>query len=114
MLASTDRPIRFLIDQEWYEKAWLRPFARVLRLIPVSPEQRPRELIHALREAGDAVRSGELVCIFAEGQITRTGNLLPFRRGYERIMKDVDAPIIPVHLDNVWGSIFSFERGKFV
>ena len=114
LIASTDRPIRFLIDQEWYEKAWLRPFARVLRLIPVSPEQRPRELIHALREAGDAVRSGELVCIFAEGQITRTGNLLPFRRGYERIMKDVDAPIIPVHLDNVWGSIFSFERGKFV
>ncbi len=114
LIACTDRPIRFLIDQEWYDKTWLRPFARVLHLIPVSPEQRPRELLHALRQAGDAVRSGELVCIFAEGQITRTGNLLPFRRGYERIMKDVDAPIIPVHLDNVWGSIFSFERGKFV
>jgi acyl-[acyl-carrier-protein]-phospholipid O-acyltransferase/long-chain-fatty-acid--[acyl-carrier-protein] ligase len=114
LMASTDRPIRFLIDREWYQKAWLQPFARVLRLIPVSSEQRPRELLRALREAGDAVRSGELVCIFAEGQITRTGNLLPFRRGYERIMKDVDAPIIPVHLDNVWGSIFSFERGKLV
>jgi acyl-[acyl-carrier-protein]-phospholipid O-acyltransferase/long-chain-fatty-acid--[acyl-carrier-protein] ligase len=54
------------------------------------------------------------VCIFAEGQITRTGQLLPFRRGLERIMKGVDVPIIPVNLDGVWGSIFSFERGRFL
>jgi len=66
-----------------------------------------------LRQAGDAIQAGELVCIFAEGQITRVGQLLPFRRGFERIMKGIDAPIIPVLLDNVWGSIFSFERGKF-
>ncbi|HYY69466.1 MAG TPA: AMP-binding protein, partial [Terriglobales bacterium] len=49
-----------------------------------------------------------------EGQITRIGQLLPFRRGFERIMKGIDAPIIPVHLDGVWGSIFSFERGRFL
>ncbi len=55
-----------------------------------------------------------MVCIFAEGQITRIGQLLPFRRGMERIMKGVDAPIVPVNLDGVWGSIFSFERGRFL
>ena len=55
-----------------------------------------------------------MVVIFAEGQITRIGQLLPFRRGFERIMKDVDAPIIPVCLDDVWGSIFSFEKGRFL
>ena len=55
-----------------------------------------------------------MVCIFAEGQITRIGQLLPFRRGFERIMKGVDAPIVPVNLDGVWGSIFSFERGRFL
>jgi acyl-[acyl-carrier-protein]-phospholipid O-acyltransferase/long-chain-fatty-acid--[acyl-carrier-protein] ligase len=32
----------------------------------------------------------------------------------ERIMKGVDAPIVPVNLDGVWGSIFSFERGRFL
>src|SRR5262249_26857329 len=42
------------------------------------------------------------------------GQMLPFRRGFERIMKAVDAPIIPVHLDGVWGSIFSFERGRYL
>jgi acyl-[acyl-carrier-protein]-phospholipid O-acyltransferase/long-chain-fatty-acid--[acyl-carrier-protein] ligase len=40
--------------------------------------------------------------------------MLPFRRGLERIMKDVDVPIIPVNLDGVWGSIFSFARGRFL
>jgi acyl-[acyl-carrier-protein]-phospholipid O-acyltransferase/long-chain-fatty-acid--[acyl-carrier-protein] ligase len=67
-----------------------------------------------LRTASDALRDDEIVCIFAEGQITRTGQLLPFRRGLERIMKGVEVPIIPVNLDGVWGSIFSFERGRFL
>src|SRR5262249_54021447 len=70
--------------------------------------------LQSLREATNAIRSGEVVCIFAEGQITRIGQLLPFRRGFERIMKGVDAPIVPVNLDGVWGSIFSFERGRFL
>src|ERR1700734_1661375 len=60
------------------------------------------------------MRNGEVVCIFAEGQITRTGQMLPFRRGLERIVKGIDVPIIPVNLDGVWGSIFSFERGRFL
>jgi acyl-[acyl-carrier-protein]-phospholipid O-acyltransferase/long-chain-fatty-acid--[acyl-carrier-protein] ligase len=55
-----------------------------------------------------------VVCIFAEGQITRIGQMLPFRRGMERIMRGVDAPIVPVNLDDVWGSIFSFDRGRFL
>jgi acyl-[acyl-carrier-protein]-phospholipid O-acyltransferase/long-chain-fatty-acid--[acyl-carrier-protein] ligase len=71
-------------------------------------------MIRSLRTATEALRNDEIVCIFAEGQITRTGQMLPFRRGLERIMKGVDAPIIPVNLDGVWGSIFSFERGRFL
>ncbi|MBI3933235.1 MAG: MFS transporter, partial [Acidobacteria bacterium] len=114
LIASTDRPIRFLMDKEWYEKQFIKPFARMLRVIPISSQQGPRDLLHSLRQAGEAIQGGELVCIFAEGQITRIGQMLPFRRGFERIMKGVDAPIIPVLLDNVWGSIFSFERGRFL
>src|SRR6185295_17686747 len=73
-----------------------------------------RELIHSLRETTEALRNGELVCIFPEGQMTRIGQMLPFRRGMERIVKGVDVPIIPVYLGGVWGSVFSFERGRFL
>jgi len=114
LIGSTDRTIRFLIYKGIYDLPFIKPFARMLRAIPISSEQRPRELIHALREAANAISSGEVVCIFAEGQITRIGQMLPFRRGMERIMKGVDAPIVPVNLDGVWGSIFSYERGRFL
>ena len=113
LIASTDRPIRFLMFKGIYESRWIKPFAKILHAIPVSSEQRPRELLQALQTASDAIRNGEVVCIFAEGQITRIGQLLPFQRGFERIMKNVDAPIIPVALDGVLGSPTSFERGRY-
>ena len=114
LLASTDRPIRFLMYKGIYDLPFVKPGAKMIRAIPISSELRPREMLQSLREASNAIRSGEVVCIFAEGQITRIGQLLPFRRGMERIMKGVDAPIVPVNLDGVWGSIFSFERGRFL
>ena len=114
LLASTDRQIRFLMFKDIYEKRWIHWGARILGVIPISSEQRPRELIQSLQTASDAIRHGEVVCIFAEGQITRIGQLLPFRRGMERIMKDVDAPIVPVALDGVRGSISSYKHHRFV
>jgi acyl-[acyl-carrier-protein]-phospholipid O-acyltransferase/long-chain-fatty-acid--[acyl-carrier-protein] ligase len=114
LIASTDRPIRFLMYQGIYDNPIVKPFARMMKAIPISDEQRPRDMIRSLHTASEALRQDEIVCIFAEGQITRTGQLLPFRRGLERIMKDIDVPIIPVNLDGIWGSIFSFERGRFL
>jgi acyl-[acyl-carrier-protein]-phospholipid O-acyltransferase/long-chain-fatty-acid--[acyl-carrier-protein] ligase len=118
LMASTDRSIRFLMEKSYYELRWLNPFARVLGLIPVSSTQSPRELIGSLQAAGDAIRAGHVVCIFAEGGITRTGDLLEFRHGFEHIMRNVDGtgnlpPIVPIALVGVWGSIFSFESGRF-
>ena len=112
ILASTDRHIRFIMWKGMYDRLWIKPFARILRVIPLASDGRPREMIQSLRAASEAIKNGEVVCIFAEGQITRIGQLLPFRQDFVRIMKDVDAPIIPVCLDGVWGSIFSFEKQR--
>jgi acyl-[acyl-carrier-protein]-phospholipid O-acyltransferase/long-chain-fatty-acid--[acyl-carrier-protein] ligase len=113
LMASTDRQIRFLMHRHYYDLWWIKPFTKMLGLIPVASGQGPRELIHSLRSASEVIRGGEVMCIFAEGKITRTGELDEFHHGYERIMKDANAPIVPIALAGVWGSIFSFEGGKF-
>jgi acyl-[acyl-carrier-protein]-phospholipid O-acyltransferase/long-chain-fatty-acid--[acyl-carrier-protein] ligase len=104
LIVSTDR--HALHDVQHYELPYVKPFARILGVIPISSEQRPRDMLKSLQTASQAIKDGHVVCIFAEGQITRIGQMLPFRRGMERIMKDVDAPIVPVALDGVWGSIY--------
>jgi acyl-[acyl-carrier-protein]-phospholipid O-acyltransferase/long-chain-fatty-acid--[acyl-carrier-protein] ligase len=93
--SSVHRDVRFVMFQDIYDHWYLKPFLKTLRAIPISSDLRPREMLRSLRDAGDAVSSGELVCIFAEGEISRIGQMLPFRRGYARIMKGVNAPIIP-------------------
>ncbi|HEY1787499.1 MAG TPA: 1-acyl-sn-glycerol-3-phosphate acyltransferase [Verrucomicrobiae bacterium] len=133
LIAAADRPIRFLMGRDYYDKPWVRPLARVPRVIPIPPEIRPHEVVEALNGCGRAIRDGDAVCIFAEGGITRTGELQPFRRGFEHLMKNIALgrnkspsdgneieaiktgapPIIPVALRGVWGSIFSFSGGKF-
>ena len=73
----------------------------------------PRDAVESIRAARREIAAGHIVCIFAEGAITRTGNMLPFKRGMEKIVAGTDVPIVPVHLDRLWGSIFSFAGGKF-
>lgn len=114
LLASVDRPIRFLVDRHYYELPLLHWAARIMGAVPVSAAGSPRDVLHSLREAGRRLDEGEVVCIFPEGQITRTGGLLSFRQGFERVVKRREIPVIPVHLDRVWGSVFSFIGGKFL
>lgn len=103
------RPIRYIIDREFYDKPFLRPFLRIVRCIPIEPRH-PRS---AIRAASEQIAAGEIVCLFPEGQLQRAGTLLRLRRGYELIAHHAKAPVVPVWLDRLWGSIFSFQGGKF-
>ncbi|MBI3407162.1 MAG: AMP-binding protein [Planctomycetes bacterium] len=113
ILAAQRRPIRFLVWAPYLGVPLLRWILRLGKVIPVDATAGPRAIIQALRTAAEALEKGALVCIFAEGGITRTGFLLPFQRGLEQVVKRSPAPIIPVCLDHVWGSIFSYENRRF-
>ena len=79
LYASTDRPIRFVIYAPYFDRPILGWFLRAMKAIPISPSGGPKMILHAFREAGKALDDGELVCIFPEGQLTRTGMMAPFR-----------------------------------
>src|SRR6266536_1056454 len=103
------RPIRYVIDQEFYRKPILHPFLRLLRCIPIDT----RHSHSAIRAATEKIAEGEIVCLFPEGQLERAGTLLRLRRGYELIARHANAAVVPVWLDQLWGSIFSFQGGRF-
>jgi len=103
------RPIRFLVYDQMYEKAILRWGLRLLGAIPISP----RKARAAIETAVNALAHGEVVCLFPEGALTRTATLQKLNRGYELIARKAHTPVMPVWLENVWGSVFSYYGGNF-
>ncbi len=106
---SCPRPIRFIVHESIYRIGWLTPVFKLVEAIPIS-SVRAKE---ALREAADRIRKGEIVCIFPEGELSRTGTLIKLRKGFELIARLAECDIVPVWLDGLWGSIFSFEGGRY-
>ncbi len=52
------------------------------------------------------------MCVFPEGQLTHDGEIGPFMRGIDLIIKRSNVPVIPVALQGLWGSYFSREGGR--
>jgi acyl-[acyl-carrier-protein]-phospholipid O-acyltransferase / long-chain-fatty-acid--[acyl-carrier-protein] ligase len=103
------RPIRYVIEQAYYHKRILHPILRALGCIPINT----RHSHAAVRAAAERIADGEIVCVFPEGQLERRGVLLRLHRGYELIARHANAQAVPVWLDQLWGSIFSFQGGRF-
>ena len=103
------RPIRFLVYDQFYQSVILRWGLRLLGAIPISPKKARA----AIETAVDALAHGEVVCLFPEGGLTRTATLQKLNRGYELIARKAHVPVMPVWLENVWGSVFSYYGGNF-
>ena len=68
---------------------------------PVFADQLRRGRKTATVRLGDKTRKyerGQVVCIFPEGGITRSGQLQHFKPGMLQIVRGTSAPVIPVYL----------------
>jgi acyl-[acyl-carrier-protein]-phospholipid O-acyltransferase / long-chain-fatty-acid--[acyl-carrier-protein] ligase len=108
-LALFPRPPRFIYTVDLKTLGWIDWLLGKVSGIPVDP-RRVRETI---RMAEARISNGELVCIFPEGQISRVGAMIELKRGFELIARKAQAPIIPVYIDSLWGSVFSYKGGKY-
>ena len=108
---ASPRLIRFLMWQPLYERAWLQPLCRLFQVIPI-PTGAPKESLRALGNARIELQQGSLVCIFPEGELTRTGHVKPFERGVDMVTRGLNSvPVIPIYLDGLWSSAFSMRGG---
>jgi acyl-[acyl-carrier-protein]-phospholipid O-acyltransferase/long-chain-fatty-acid--[acyl-carrier-protein] ligase len=103
------RPVRFMVSEPIYRQPALNWIFRIFNAIPISP----RHAKDAIRAAAERIRAGDVVCIFPEGELTRSGTLLRLQRGFELIAREAGAPVVPVWLDRLWGSVFSFQGGLY-
>lgn len=109
LTAASPRPVRFIMEEGFMGKRAIRVFCQLFDTVPIS-SAKPRE---ALRAAADSLKEGHLVCIFPEGQLSRTGTLRELKRGFELIARQAGCPLVPAWTDGAWGSILSFEGGRF-
>ena len=70
----------------------LSKLTRLMRTIPVAEEKAK----DAIQTSADALKDGELVCIFPEGRITDNGEMYPFKQGVARIVERNPVPVIPM------------------
>jgi 1-acyl-sn-glycerol-3-phosphate acyltransferase len=125
LMAASPRPIRFLMDHRIFRVPVLGWLFRLAKAIPIAPQKEDPAAYAAAFEAADRVLAeGDLLGIFPEGAITRDGELQPFKAGIVKILERRPVPVVPVALQNLWGSYFSriengtamvrpFRRGLF-
>lgn len=115
--AVSPRPLTFVIWGGFFGNPVLRfglSFARH-RLVTVK-SRGPHAIAEALELAAKKLAAGGAVVIFAEGGLTRNGQLRPFGRGIEKVVKKSgrDVTIVPTYLDNLWGTLPSYSgNGPF-
>ena len=125
LMAASPRPIRFLMDHRIFAVPVLGWLFRLAKAIPIAPQRNdPAAYERAFAEAGRVLAEGDLLGIFPEGGITRDGSLGEFRGGVMKILQAHPVPVVPLALQNLWGSYFSrveqgtamvrpFRRGAF-
>ncbi len=111
--AIQQRRIRFVMSRTYIESCspWLRALLRLGGVIPIQEGDSPKAVLRSLQEARRVMDQGYLVAIFPEGHLSRTGHLLPFKPGFQRIAKDANAPIIPLYIEGGYGSRASYAHG---
>ncbi|MET0110234.1 MAG: lysophospholipid acyltransferase family protein [Candidatus Thiodiazotropha sp.] len=101
MLASSNRPLRFLIAREQYERFGLQWLFRAVGCIPVDRENSPEK---AMRQAIKALRDGEIVALFPHGKIHLDSD--PPRKikaGAARLAALTGLPLVPLRITGVSG-----------
>lgn len=112
IVCCVPRTVSFVMNADIYNKPHLKWLMRGLRCIPISPRSGKNDFDSFNREVSRQVNDGNVVIIFAEGTVTRTGQMLEFKKGVEHLSALINAPVIPIHLHNVQGTPFSFRAGK--
>ena len=99
LLASSPRPLRFLIATEEYRRPFLNRLFRAAGCIPVDRGGRPER---AFRAALRALREGEVIAMFPEGAVHGPDKpARTLRPGVVRLASLAQCPVVPARVSGV-------------
>ncbi|MDR1957492.1 MAG: MFS transporter [Planctomycetaceae bacterium] len=105
---SSSRPVRFFAHADYIPPgvpSYLAGKTRVMKIVPGK-----RSVVDAIKQAREGLANGDVIGIFPEGGITRTGQIKEFEPGYTAFLKgNENVPVVPVFIGGLYGSIFSYE-----
>lgn len=105
MIAASNRPLRFIIAREQYERWYLRGLFRAIGCIPIGRRGGHRDALAAARAV---LAAGEVVALFPSGGITkRNEEVVALKPGVAILAEQSGAPVIPVRIDGVGGHGFT-------
>ncbi len=107
LAAALPRPGRFLIFKTFIDMPVIGFFLRAMGAIPIDGGDKRRALVASIDLAVEAAKNGEVVVIFPEGKLSRSGQMDRFQGGMERIAARAGVPVIPAHLDGLYGTFTS-------
>jgi 1-acyl-sn-glycerol-3-phosphate acyltransferase len=112
LMAASPRPIRFIMDHNIFKMPVLGWFFRLAKAIPIAPQREdPVAYEQAFARAREVLNDGDLLCIFPEGALTKDGQLAEFKGGVMKLLESNPVPVVPLALQNLWGSYFSRVEG---
>jgi len=113
LMAASPRPIVFIMDHRIFAFPVLGGLFRLAKAIPIAPQKEdPQAYAAAFARARAVLDDGQLLGIFPEGAITRDGRIGEFKGGVMKLLEANPVPVIPVALQNLWGSFFSRIEGS--
>ncbi len=102
------RPVRFVMEKAIYDLPVANWLFKAAKTIPICSKQKNEQVYEAaFASIRHELAQGNLVCIFPEGRLTKTGDIDNFRPGIERILAETPVPVVPMALQGLWGSFFS-------
>ena len=112
LMAASPRPIRFIMDHKIFAIPLLGRLFKLAKAIPIASfRDDPATYEGAFAQARQVLSDGDLLCIFPEGGITRDGALGEFKGGVMKLLETHPVPVVPLALQNLWGSFFSRRDG---
>ena len=113
LLASNDRRVRFVAGKDVLRVKWMARIVKMADMITYDPDS-DTDCKRMVEEARAAMQAGEVVCLTTEGPLKADGTRSEAQYDYKAFMDGLDVPLVPVHMDTIWGKLYKFEGDQLI